>query len=233
MVAVVRAGGDRHHDQHVHPGADLFPAGAAQGAPPPVSLGRHRHRSPRRCRHVCARAGGRAGGVRRRTATWRTCGRCGTSTRTGPSRSTSTAAGASPTKSSSLSSAATVRGWALAAALAARATERASARFPLESRPPEKSEQAATRIGRRVLLGQQKWDFMLSVMIGIQVRARALPTRQGCHGDADGVGWRARRVSPCRRQMAIEAIPVTAQPVLEPGARISLRCQHRPHHTSC
>ena len=36
-----------------------------------------------------------------------------------------------------------------------------------------KTEQASAKIGKRVLMGQQKWDFMLSVMIGIHVRRGA------------------------------------------------------------
>jgi hypothetical protein len=35
-----------------------------------------------------------------------------------------------------------------------------------------KAEQASSKIGKRVLMGQHKWDFMLSVMIGIHVRVR-------------------------------------------------------------
>lgn len=33
-----------------------------------------------------------------------------------------------------------------------------------------KAEAASAKIGKRVLMGQHKWDFMLSVMIGIHVR---------------------------------------------------------------
>ena len=43
-----------------------------------------------------------------------------------------------------------------------------------------KTEAASAKIGKRVLMGQHKWDFMLSVMIGIHVRSLAAKSRMPC-----------------------------------------------------